>query len=57
VLAGCFFAVEIAMSPLMYRALDPFIQILKPISPPAPFIIQDSEASPPCCCRPKSRPA
>jgi nitrate/nitrite transport system permease protein len=40
----------IGMSPLMYRALDPFIQILKPISPLAwmplaLFVIQDSEAS------------
>ncbi len=40
----------IGMSPLMYRALDPFIQVLKPISPLAwmplaLFVIQDSEAS------------
>ena len=40
----------IGMSPLAYKALDPFIQILKPISPLAwmplaLFIIQDSEAS------------
>ncbi len=40
----------IGMSPLMYRALDPFIQVLKPISPLAwmplaLFIIQDSQAS------------
>ena len=38
------------MSPLMYKALDPFIQILKPISPLAwmplaLFVIQDSQAS------------
>jgi nitrate/nitrite transport system permease protein len=40
----------IGMSPLMYRALDPFIQVLRPISPLAwmplaLFIIKDSEAS------------
>lgn len=40
----------IGMSPLMYRALNPFIQLLKPISPLAwmplaLFIIRDSEAS------------
>lgn len=40
----------VGMSPLMQRALDPFIQILKPISPLAwmplaLFIIKDSEAS------------
>lgn len=40
----------IGMSPLMYRALNPFIQVLKPISPLAwmplaLFIIRDSEAS------------
>ena len=40
----------IGMSPLMHRALDPFIQILRPISPLAwmplaLFIIQDSETS------------
>lgn len=40
----------IGMSPLMYRALNPFIQILKPISPLAwmplaLFIIKDSEQS------------
>lgn len=40
----------IGMSPLMYRALDPFIQVLKPISPLAwmplaLFVIQDSQAS------------
>jgi nitrate/nitrite transport system permease protein len=58
VLAGYLLAAAIAiplgfligMSPLMYRALDPFIQVLKPISPLAwmqlaLFIIQDSEAS------------
>jgi len=38
------------MSPLMYRALDPFIQVLRPISPLAwmplaLFIIKDSQAS------------
>lgn len=40
----------IGMSPLMYRALNPFIQILRPISPLAwmplaLFVIQDSQAS------------
>ncbi len=40
----------IGMSPLMHRALDPFIQVLRPISPLAwmplaLFIIQDSEGS------------
>ena len=58
VLVGYFLAATIAipigfligMSPLMYRALDPFIQILKPISPLAwmplaLFVIQDSQAS------------
>lgn len=40
----------IGMSPLMYRALNPFIQILRPISPLAwmplaLFIIKDSEQS------------
>lgn len=40
----------IGMSPLMYRALDPFIQVLKPISPLAwmplaLFILKDSEIS------------
>jgi nitrate/nitrite transport system permease protein len=40
----------IGMSPLMYRALNPFIQILRPISPLAwmplaLFIIRDSETS------------
>ena len=40
----------IGMSPLMYRALDPFIQVLRPISPLAwmplaLFVIQDSQAS------------
>ena len=40
----------IGMSPLAYRVLDPFIQVLRPISPLAwmplaLFIIQDSEAS------------
>lgn len=58
VLTGYFLAAAIAiplgfligMSPLMYRALDPFIQILKPISPLAwmplaLFVIQDSQAS------------
>ena len=58
VLAGYFLAAAIAiplgfligMSPLMYKALDPFIQILKPISPLAwmplaLFVIQDSQAS------------
>lgn len=58
VLTGYFFAALIAiplgfvigMSPLMYRALDPFIQVLRPISPLAwmplaLFIIKDSEQS------------
>jgi len=58
VLAGYFLAALIAiplgfligMSPLAYRALDPFIQLLRPISPLAwmplaLFIIEDSEAS------------
>jgi nitrate/nitrite transport system permease protein len=58
VIAGYFMAAIIAipvgfvvgMSPLMYNALNPFIQILRPISPLAwmplaLFIIQDSEAS------------
>jgi len=58
VLTGYFLAAAIAiplgfligMSPLMYRALDPFIQIMKPISPLAwmplaLFVIQDSQAS------------
>ncbi len=40
----------IGMSPLMYKALNPYIQILRPISPLAwmplaLFIIQDSETS------------
>jgi|SRR5690554_285794 len=40
----------IGMSPLVYRALDPFIQVLKPISPLAwmplaLFIIKDSDTS------------
>tara|TARA_Y100001978_G_C23585725_1_gene381216 strand:- start:208 stop:930 length:723 start_codon:yes stop_codon:yes gene_type:complete len=40
----------VGMSPLMYNALNPFIQILRPISPLAwmplaLFIIQDSETS------------
>lgn len=40
----------IGMSPLMYRALNPYIQVLRPISPLAwmplaLFIIQDAEAS------------
>jgi nitrate/nitrite transport system permease protein len=40
----------IGMSPLMYKALDPFIQILRPISPLAwmplaLFVIKDSQAS------------
>lgn len=40
----------IGMSPLMYKALDPFIQVLKPISPLAwmplaLFILKDSEVS------------
>lgn len=58
VLTGFFFAALIAipvgfligMSPLMHRALNPFIQVLRPISPLAwmplaLFIIKDSEAS------------
>jgi nitrate/nitrite transport system permease protein len=58
VLAGYFMAALIAipigfligMSPLMYKALNPFIQVLRPISPLAwmplaLFIIKDSEAS------------
>lgn len=58
VLTGYFFAALIAipagfligMSPLAYKALDPFIQVLRPISPLAwmplaLFIIQDSQAS------------
>ena len=58
VLTGFFLAALIAipigfligMSPLMYKALDPFIQVLRPISPLAwmplaLFIIKDSETS------------
>lgn len=58
VLAGYFLALAVAipvgflvgMSPLMMRALDPFIQVLKPISPLAwmplaLFIIKDSVTS------------
>ncbi len=58
VLTGYFFAALIAiplgfvigMSPLMYKALNPFIQVLRPISPLAwmplaLFIIKDSEQS------------
>lgn len=58
VLSGYFLAALIAipigfvigMSPLMYRALNPYIQILRPISPLAwmplaLFIIKDSETS------------
>lgn len=58
VLTGFFLAALVAlpigflvgMSPLMHRALNPFIQVLKPISPLAwmplaLFIIKDSEAS------------
>ncbi len=58
VLTGYFLAAAIAipvgfligMSPLMYKALDPFIQVLRPISPLAwmplaLFVIQDSQAS------------
>lgn len=58
VLSGFFLAVMIAipfgfligMSPLMYRALNPFIQVLRPISPLAwmplaLFVIKDSETS------------
>jgi len=58
VLAGYFLAALIAiplgfvigMSPLAYKALDPFIQLLRPISPLAwmplaLFVIKDSQAS------------
>jgi nitrate/nitrite transport system permease protein len=58
VLSGFFLAIIIAlpvgfligMSPLMYRALNPYIQVLRPISPLAwmplaLFIIKDSETS------------
>ncbi|HTF83760.1 MAG TPA: nitrate ABC transporter permease [Cellvibrio sp.] len=58
VLSGFFLAVLVAipigfligMSPLMYRALNPYIQVLRPISPLAwmplaLFIIKDSETS------------
>ena len=58
VLTGYFLAAAIAvplgfligMSPLMHRALDPFIQVLRPISPLAwmplaLFVIQDSQTS------------
>ena len=58
VLTGFFFAALVAiptgfligMSPLMHKALNPFIQVLRPISPLAwmplaLFIIKDSEAS------------
>jgi len=58
VLTGFFLAVAVAvplgfligMSPLMYRALDPFFQLLKPISPLAwmplaLYTIKDSSAS------------
>ena len=58
VLTGYFLAALIAipvgfligMSPIMYKALDPFIQVLRPISPLAwmplaLFIIKDSQAS------------
>lgn len=58
VLSGFFLAALIAipvgfligMSPMMYQALNPYIQVLKPISPLAwmplaLFIIKDSEAS------------
>jgi nitrate/nitrite transport system permease protein len=58
VLVGFFFAALIAipvgfligMSPLMYNALNPFIQVLRPISPLAwmplaLFVIKDSEIS------------
>lgn len=58
VLTGYFLAALVAipigfvigMSPLMYRALNPYIQVLRPISPLAwmplaLFIIKDSEAS------------
>ncbi len=53
-LAAAFIAIPmgflIGMSPLMYRALNPYIQVLKPISPLAwmplaLFIIKDSEQS------------
>ncbi len=44
------FGFLIGMSPLMHRALDPFIQVLRPISPLAwmplaLFVIKDSQAS------------
>jgi nitrate/nitrite transport system permease protein len=44
------FGFLVGMSPLMYRALNPFIQVLRPISPLAwmplaLFIIKDSETS------------
>ena len=58
VLVGFFLAAAVAipigfvigMSPLMYKAMNPYIQLLRPISPLAwmplaLFIIQDSEAS------------
>ncbi len=58
VLAGYFLAALVAiplgfligMSPVAYKALNPFIQVLRPISPLAwmplaLFIIQDSEAT------------
>ena len=58
VITGFFLAAIIAipigfvvgMSPLMYKALNPYIQVLRPISPLAwmplaLFVIQDSEAS------------
>lgn len=58
VLAGYFLAAMIAipvgfligMSPIAYKALDPFIQVLRPISPLAwmplaLFVIKDSQAS------------
>lgn len=58
VLTGFFMAAVVAipigfvigMSPLMYKALNPYIQIMRPISPLAwmplaLFVIQDSEAS------------
>ncbi len=35
----------IGMSPLVYKALDPFIQLLKPISPLALYTIKDSDTS------------
>lgn len=53
-LMACLFALPlgflIGMSPLMYKALDPFIQVLKPISPLAwmplaLYTIKDSSAS------------